>query len=200
MEVSKTSKITGIKWVWSGGHGIHGYLGGKEVAFFNVGNFAKEALSEEEAKQALERIANASAEEQASYGEGDAIYARDSATPSKEFKRDLVLERLRGVFLDLDLAYEHLKERQKRSILETYHFLQVAQVNALGASSQCDGICGEDAPAIKSMAKAIKRNADELGDLLYETKLTGSAIEEFMKRIQATKKLVIEIIGKISHG
>ncbi len=67
MTLSKTSKKTGIKWVWFGGHGIHGYAGRKEIAFFNSGNFAYDGMTPEEARRALNNIADKSPEYQADY-------------------------------------------------------------------------------------------------------------------------------------
>ena len=69
--ISRISPITGIKWVWFGGHGIHGYIGSakqrKEIAFLNAGDFSKDSMTEEEAKRAVERIAHLTSEEQSQY-------------------------------------------------------------------------------------------------------------------------------------
>jgi hypothetical protein len=69
--ISRISPITGVRWAWFGGHGIHGYIGKgeskKEVAFLNVGDWSKEGITEEEAKRAVERIAHLTSEEQSQY-------------------------------------------------------------------------------------------------------------------------------------
>ncbi len=79
----RVSKKTGVKWVWFGGHGIHGYIGGREVAFFNTGDFSKDELTPKEAEKALKEIAKASQKEQAEY----------AATPKDA---ELILKRLRA--------------------------------------------------------------------------------------------------------
>ena len=65
--VSRLSPVTGIRWTWFGGHGIHGYVGKKEVAFFNAGDFSKDSLTREEAVEKIERIAHLTSEEQGQY-------------------------------------------------------------------------------------------------------------------------------------
>ena len=65
--VSELSPVTGVKWAWFGGHGIHGYVGRREIAFLNTGDYSKDSLTKEEAKKAVQRIANMSSDEQSSY-------------------------------------------------------------------------------------------------------------------------------------
>lgn len=43
--LSAKSPITGIRWKWFGGHGLHGYYKGEEVGLANVGDFSKESLT-----------------------------------------------------------------------------------------------------------------------------------------------------------
>ena len=71
--ISKTSPVTGIRWVWEGGHGIHGYIGKEEVAFFNIGSWTKESATPSEARKAIKRVAYLPAKEQKAY----AIYEYD---------------------------------------------------------------------------------------------------------------------------
>ncbi len=84
------SPITGIKYRWFGGHGIHGYLNKKEVIFFNTGDFSKDELTEEEARKKLEEIANAPPEEQA-------MYANTEETQRRIMKRAERIKRSKGV-------------------------------------------------------------------------------------------------------
>lgn len=69
--ISRISPETGVKWAWFGGHAIHGYVGTnkqrREIAFLNRGDFSKDSMTEEEAKRAVERIANLTPEEQSQY-------------------------------------------------------------------------------------------------------------------------------------
>ena len=69
--VSRLSPVTGIRWTWFGGHGIHGYIGSKrqkrEIAFLNAGDFSKDSMTEEEAVRAIERLAHLTSEEQSQY-------------------------------------------------------------------------------------------------------------------------------------
>ena len=66
--VSRLSPVTGLRWAWFGGHGVHGYVGKREIAFLNTGDFSKESMTREEAVRAVERIAHLTSEEQSQYG------------------------------------------------------------------------------------------------------------------------------------
>ena len=65
--VSRLSPVTGIRWAWFGGHGIHGYVGKREVAFLNTGDFSKDSMTEEHAVKAIEKLAHLTSEEQSEY-------------------------------------------------------------------------------------------------------------------------------------
>lgn len=65
--VSRISPITGVRWSWYGGHGIHGHVGRREIAFFNVGPYDKDSLTKDEAQAAVERVAYKTSEEQSQY-------------------------------------------------------------------------------------------------------------------------------------
>jgi hypothetical protein len=66
IELKVKSGKTGVTWVWWGGHEIHGFYRGKEVALFNFGDFAKQ-ISPKEALRELLKVANASPRYQAGF-------------------------------------------------------------------------------------------------------------------------------------
>lgn len=61
---SRTSNITGIKWVWYGGFGIYGYKNKKEVAFIDTGRWSVDIFTEELIRKVINKLAILPAEEQ----------------------------------------------------------------------------------------------------------------------------------------
>jgi len=55
----RNSKTLPVTFAWFGGHGMHGYLAnGREVAFWNVGDFAEYGIPLELAERELDEAAN----------------------------------------------------------------------------------------------------------------------------------------------